>query len=133
VIPKSLLICLDTALKSEEGQIYLNLMERLGLEEDAVLILFVLHQRFVKSAESFWAPYFQSLPSFSSFPLMFSFSELMELQSSPLLELIISDKEHVAEVHSMVRITLSSRSLFSFSSFLFQSLFLSNASSNNRV
>jgi len=62
----------------------------------------VLHERFINS-NSFWKPFFDSLPDFREIPLLYPFEDLMELEGTSLFDEVVAAKEHILELHGKVR------------------------------
>lgn len=71
----------------------------LGYDEDTISILFVMHQRF--SEKSFFKDYFKILPESPNAPILFDFSELMELDGTPIFEEVIEVKEQLRFLQSL--------------------------------
>jgi len=79
-VPWSVVLSVDTALQSKYHATY----AACGLDEEEMLMVFLIHE--MNDAASEWAPYFGILPQRFESPLLWSASELLELEGSSVLE-----------------------------------------------
>ncbi len=98
-LPKELIFNVDAAEKSELGPYFKKLREEgIELDEDTILILFTVHQKF-HSKNSFWEPYLSLLPESLPMGLFFSAGEFLFLDGTTLLYDIIDVKDNVRQSH----------------------------------
>lgn len=70
-----------------------HILKQMQIENEMATLLFLLYEKF--NPESFWKPYFKVLPENFGTPLQFNFSELMELQETPIFYEIVESKEQI--------------------------------------
>jgi len=98
-IPRNLLFNIDAAYESPKlGKIFKEIE---GLHDDSILILFLIYETFLNQ-ESFWKPYFDTLPELLSSPLLFDVQELLQLDGTSLLEETIQVKEQLRLVNFII-------------------------------
>jgi len=95
-IPEALLFNAKRAHESELAPIFAEVE---GLDDDSVLLLFLIYEKFVNPSSK-WKPYFDSLPQTFSTALGFDVYELLELDGTSLMEETIAVKEHIRGVRS---------------------------------
>ncbi|GAM17363.1 hypothetical protein SAMD00019534_005380 [Acytostelium subglobosum LB1] len=130
-VPRRFLINVQVARQHEVlGKIFEDFS---GLNDDTILFLFVIYEK--ENPNSFWRPFFDTLPSYFPTSIHFTPTELLELEGTNLFAETIHVKEHLQSIRDMLFPELSEQyptifpeSLFSWENFLWaRSLFDSRA------
>lgn len=88
--------------KAQESPALAHIFKVLELDEDSMLMVFTLYERFVNPS-SYWKPYWDSLPATVDSGLYFTASELSTfLDSNPLQMEILSMREHLMETYEQM-------------------------------
>eukprot|EP00123_Amoebidium_parasiticum_P003822 comp15138_c0_seq1/m.11828 comp15138_c0_seq1/g.11828 ORF comp15138_c0_seq1/g.11828 comp15138_c0_seq1/m.11828 type:complete len:544 (-) comp15138_c0_seq1:4-1635(-) len=98
-VPETILLNADRARESPMvGQAFSEIE---GLDDETLVMLFVLYERFV-NPNSFWKPFFDVLPLDFDTAMTCNFEELMELEGTTLLEETVQAKDHLRAIHSVL-------------------------------
>ncbi|KAH9297670.1 hypothetical protein KI387_029352, partial [Taxus chinensis] len=103
-IPKALIICEDTVLRSDMRRVLENID---GLASDTITLLWSMRERHYLESE--FRPYFASLPKSFNTGLSFGVQALTALEGTLLLEEIIQAKEHLRAQYENLSSTLFAR------------------------
>eukprot|EP01133_Synstelium_polycarpum_P004239 gene4239-4946_t len=130
-VPRKYLINVDVAKNHEIlGKIF---EEVSGLNDDTILFLFVIYEK--ENPNSFWRPFFDTLPSYFPTSIHYTATELLELEGTNLFAETLRTKEHLQSIMDLLFPELSNQfpnvfpeSLFTWENFLWaRSLFDSRA------
>ncbi|PRP75112.1 hypothetical protein PROFUN_03948 [Planoprotostelium fungivorum] len=131
-LPYHLIINIETAMKSEHGQLFQELSSE-GTHEDMILLLFILLEK-NKGRDSTWFHYFETLPQDPNIALVYNLSDLMSLDGLPLMMEILDAKEALRQYHESLFPSLSEKypKLFPANSFQYEDLLWARAIFDSR-
>eukprot|EP00993_Chasmostoma_nieuportense_P003786 NODE_448_length_2226_cov_55.958552_g416_i0.p1 GENE.NODE_448_length_2226_cov_55.958552_g416_i0~~NODE_448_length_2226_cov_55.958552_g416_i0.p1 ORF type:complete len:736 (-),score=223.88 NODE_448_length_2226_cov_55.958552_g416_i0:18-2189(-) len=90
-IPLDAVISVDVARQSQWGSLY----QQLSLDDDNTLVLFVIHE--LNNPYSKWAPFWDAVPKQYDTPMLWSVTELLELESCTLLDDTVQAKDQLRQ------------------------------------